>query len=435
MAQIVPRESIAGSLGQGLGAGLQKGLMNLADNRMKQMEQRNAYAQKLKGYQGLIKDPKVAEAFAQLPDKLAGPLLLKYFEKSAGDEQASDNGIGALQTQQSEDEQASDNGIGALQTQQSDQANPLQFPELGPRDLLNFLAEPTLSGLGLMGQKEQVSPQGQQKLLQSLQPLLQGQQKGAAPQLGATQPQAPAESAYSQGRRAQHASFQEVLARPSAKDTAKEQLEIRKETQPLVDKLTNEKDFADFSDSRINKMENLVKKGGLPIASFYSLFKNLEEKNHTIEGAGAGAALGGAIGSVPGAGIGAIVGGLGGSLLSPIAGILKYAQRQTSPNTEEFEKLSAEFIKGAKALFGNRITNDDLKAFFAQIPTLANTDHGKLQIIKNMRITNNIARIKYNEMKKILKENGGRRPLDLGFIIDERTKSAVDKLTAEFETV
>lgn len=203
---------------------------------------------------------------------------------------------------------------------------------------------------------------------------------------------------------------------------------MRKEKKSYIDKINANHEVADEADLVINKMESLIDKGGLPIAGFYKLFDSLEKNVNP----GVAGPLGAAAGTYLGGPVGALIGGGIGALISPVATALKYAQRQTSPNTEEFEKLSASFLKQAKAIFGNRITNTDLEYFMKTVPTLAQTDSGKRAIIKNMKTFNKAAQIRYKAYKDIIKENDNRIPADLEFQVEDRAKPELDKLAKDF---
>ena len=124
-----------------------------------------------------------------------------------------------------------------------------------------------------------------------------------------------------------------------------------------------------------------------------------------------------------------------GGLLSPVASLLRSAQKKTSPNLEQFEKLSNDFIKDAKAIFGSRITDNDLKAFMATIPTLGQTDEGKLAIINNMKMFNKASRIRAEAVKDIIRENGNRRPHNLQILVEDRIKPQLDQLSKDFSVV
>jgi hypothetical protein len=215
------------------------------------------------------------------------------------------------------------------------------------------------------------------------------------------------------------------------KEAQTKQMNADKETKKYFESALDLEKAADFSDIRLKKMENLVKKGRLPISGFYNLFKNLEESVAPAYGAAAGAAAGGYTGGPLGAAIGSAIGGL----ISPIGTLLRFAQKQTSPDTEEFEKLSNDFIKDAKAIFGSRITDNDLKAFMATVPTLGQTDAGKLAIINNMKMFNKASRIRAEAVKDVIRKNGNRRPHNLQILVEDRIKPQLDQLSQEFSVV
>jgi len=226
--------------------------------------------------------------------------------------------------------------------------------------------------------------------------------------------------------------------------------QTQKDTKSYYDSTLAFEEAADMSDLRLNKLENLVKKGNLPIAAFYKVFDKLENDIGVTAGATVGGIIGGLAGGglgtaggpagtiagqLAGRGFGAAIGGGIGSLIGPIGSLLKSAQTFTSPDTEEFQKLSTDFIREAKNIFGSRITDNDLKTFLSLVPSLSQTDHGKLAIIKNMKMFNKASKIKAKNMKKIIHENGGRRPENLQILVNDRSKNELDKLAKEFEAV
>jgi hypothetical protein len=228
------------------------------------------------------------------------------------------------------------------------------------------------------------------------------------------------------------------------KDIAQERLreskaksEAHKETKKYYDSVLDNAEAAKKADIRLGKMERLIEKGGLPVAAFYNLWKNLEESVSPSHGAAAGAVAGGVLGSViPGIGnvLGAAAGGAIGGLISPVATLMRGLQKKISPNTEEFEKLSADFVRDAKTIYGSRLTDADLRNFMTMIPSLSNTKAGKLAIIKNMKALNKGAEIKARHLKEILKEHKGIRPADLQILVEERSKPELDKMAQEFVT-
>lgn len=220
------------------------------------------------------------------------------------------------------------------------------------------------------------------------------------------------------------------------KELKKQQEASHKETKKYYDQTLAAGEAAKLAGDRLSKMEKLIDKGNLPVSGFYKLFKNLEEKFTPGAGAGAGSVIGGGIGFATGGPIGAAVGSaLGGgvgAIISPIATMLRYGQRQTSPGTEEFEKLSADFIRDVKSIFGNRITNLDLEAFLKSIPTLDNSDLGKKAIIRNMKQFNKGIEARIKVMKDIVQEHNGKRPYDLQLQVEERVAPMLDRIAKDF---
>ena len=104
-----------------------------------------------------------------------------------------------------------------------------------------------------------------------------------------------------------------------------------------------------------------------------------------------------------------------------------------TPTTEEFEKLSANFIRGAKTIFGNRVTNADLEAFYKMIPTLMNSDEGKERIIENLKFANKGIAKRYEIAQQILKENNGKFPINFNYQLEERVAPELDKIVEEFK--
>ena len=321
--------------------------------------------------------------------------------------------------------------------------NYLNTPEEGEQAPMGP-QKPQMPGLeNLLGLKPQQIPTEAPKTLQPKAPVQAAPQ--AAP-IAQPVPQAPAQ----QPAKNIPALTRRGSTAPGAL-TQKDLVKFAREDQKLADAETKKyydntlalDEAADSSLKRLSKIENLVdKKGGLPISTFYKLFKKLEDQS-TSSGAATGAALGTAIGlaggpaapgTVPVAAVtGGLIGGSVGALLSPVATVLKSAQTFTSPNTEEFEKLSTDFVREAKSIFGSRITDQDLQTFMSLVPTLSQTDNGKRAIIKNMRNFLKANQVKAKNMKKIIHANGGHRPFDLPILVEEASQPELDKLAKQFE--
>lgn len=214
----------------------------------------------------------------------------------------------------------------------------------------------------------------------------------------------------------------------------REEAEANKTTQKYYEEVISADKAAKESDDDLKKMKHLIQKGKLPPAETYKYLKDAEESlsesGGIVKTVGAGAALGFAVGGPAGAALGV----LGGLAISPVATMLRYGQKNNYPDTEEFEKLTNGFIRYAKGIFGSRITDADLKAFLSTVPTLANTDQGKKAIIHNMELFNQGVHEKYKVMREIIKENGGKRPLDLALQVQDRLDVRLNALANKWES-
>lgn len=214
------------------------------------------------------------------------------------------------------------------------------------------------------------------------------------------------------------------------------QKEINASTQKYYDSVIASGKAAKNNLKRANRLEELSLKGSLPPAEVYKYVSKIEEgAPNPIYGAGAGAYAGANIGKLfgpQGAGIGAAIGGAAGLFIGPIASGIKSAMARHYTDQEEFEKLSADFIRDAKGIFGGRITDADLNAFFQTVPTLNQTQQGRLKIIKNMKAFNDAAVAESEALEEVIKENGGERPANLPFLVQKRAQQKIDKAAEEF---
>ncbi len=106
-----------------------------------------------------------------------------------------------------------------------------------------------------------------------------------------------------------------------------------------------------------------------------------------------------------------------------------------SGDTQELEKLSNDFLRGASsALHTNKLTNYDLAQFLKTVPTLLQSNEGRLRVIENIRLFNEMTKLEKDAMNAIIKENHGRRPRDLQALVDERIDKDLDKIVERFKT-
>lgn len=103
-----------------------------------------------------------------------------------------------------------------------------------------------------------------------------------------------------------------------------------------------------------------------------------------------------------------------------------------NPDTEEYRKLETDYVRDISKIFPGVIKNFEIQQYLKTIPGLLNSPEGKKAIIRNRRLLNEAKRIKYDEYKKILKENNGRKPRNLDIEIEERTAGKIDDIAEKF---
>lgn len=117
--------------------------------------------------------------------------------------------------------------------------------------------------------------------------------------------------------------------------------------------------------------------------------------------------------------------------IGPFFGMLKAFD---NADTQEFRKLSFDFLKDAKEIFGSRITDTDLRTFLQTVPTLQQSNAGKRRIINNLTAFNEAALIKQKAANEIIKEHKGFRPINFQELVDERADNELNKLADAFRT-
>lgn len=288
--------------------------------------------------------------------------------------------------------------------------------------LASLLGQDTANLLSNLG------PEERKYALQNLSSLIQLNQQPQANGLEALQPEQEQRQEISPER---VKLVQDIFTSPQEK-REREKLELAKrqsnlkETKQYVDSLKAQEKAAKEGDLRLKRMEQLVNKGNLPNASLWTGLTQLEES--PALGAGAGAALG----TLALPGIGTAIGGLIGGLTSPLAGAIKSWIKTGSPDIEEFEKLSNDFVKNAKQFFGSRITDADLRVFMKTLPTLVQTDAGKKKVIENLRSLNELTEIEAKAARSIIRANGGIPPIDIEQQVKDKISDKIDRVAQEF---
>lgn len=188
--------------------------------------------------------------------------------------------------------------------------------------------------------------------------------------------------------------MQQKAQQAQQKLNIQQQRESDKETLPVYEKINEEyKNLYVENNRRIGRMEKLIKEGKVDTAAFSSLLDAVEK---------------GTFGAVN----------------------LDFLR---STDSQEFKKLSTEFLKDARYLFGSKITQGEIQLFMKMIPTLNQTDAGKMRVIRNMKIYNEAADLRKSAMDQIIKENKGIRPRDLNSLIEKRIGKRMEILGDKFK--
>ena len=103
-------------------------------------------------------------------------------------------------------------------------------------------------------------------------------------------------------------------------------------------------------------------------------------------------------------------------------------------DAQEFEEICTSFLRDAKTIFGSRVTNFEMATFMHLLPTLQNTKEGRSAIIRNMKLYNEAAKAVWNFRNEVIKENGGKVPLDMNERIDLKLGPKLDEISHRFET-
>ena len=151
------------------------------------------------------------------------------------------------------------------------------------------------------------------------------------------------------------------------------------------------------SNSRLDRMYELVTKGSLPPATVATIIDALEKGINGIVNFGV-----------------------------DLHGIM-------SGDAQEFNKLSKDFIKEAKNYFGSRVTDNDIKLLLKTVPDLAQSDEAKLRLINNLKIMNEGALVKSNAIKEIKAMYGGRTPSNIEELVEAKVGDQLDVLAEKLK--
>ena len=104
-----------------------------------------------------------------------------------------------------------------------------------------------------------------------------------------------------------------------------------------------------------------------------------------------------------------------------------------TPESEEFKKIAANFLTGAKEAFGGRVSNYEVQQFLKTVPSLSQSPEGRKRVIANLKRLYR-GDLAYNDAKKeIIRANGGVPPYDLSDQIDDRIDKKLDAISKQFK--
>jgi len=83
-----------------------------------------------------------------------------------------------------------------------------------------------------------------------------------------------------------------------------------------------------------------------------------------------------------------------------------------SAEAQRYVKTINDFTRNAKDSYGSRVTNFDLVQFLKRLPTLANTEEGRRQIIEQLEIINDLNLMREQALHDVIDEYGGIRNID-----------------------
>lgn len=396
-----PNRSVGASVGQSLGSGLGTALNYLAQKKLAQIEERQRKSEQETLYKNAGYSPEQASLLSSFANNPAEQLKLFQMLGAVAPQQQQQAeptyfqqqpGIQDYQEQMPQQPAAFRQGLEQLmqgpQNQgiqaQQDIAQRLGLPELPTSQYARQLSQALQQGqLQPELVQQQARPMAQPMIApqQQMQPIAQPQQqapKTIAQTLGAYE--------NPQDRRArlkmeqQERQFQEKEARERQKEAFKETKTLREEINKAAK--SAKQDLKD-----LERFEELEKSGNLDTPGYVEFLKR------------------------SGLDIPALM----------------------SPESEEFQKIAANFLRDAKTYFGGRISNYEVEQYLKTIPSLSQSPEGRKRVIANLKYLKRSA-LEYNEaLKEVIKENKGIPPLDLADKIDDRIDKRLDVLSERFK--
>lgn len=109
-----------------------------------------------------------------------------------------------------------------------------------------------------------------------------------------------------------------------------------------------------------------------------------------------------------------------------------------SPEAQRFVKTINDFTTRAKDSYGSRVTNFDLQQFMKRLPTLANTEEGRAQIIEQMKLINELNTLQDRTTQDVIDRFGGVRNIDYDkaeHLAEKETKGQKNDIRRRFQLI
>lgn len=127
-----------------------------------------------------------------------------------------------------------------------------------------------------------------------------------------------------------------------------------------------------------------------------------------------------------------LVNAVGEGILGPHVGLKFDINHLESDESQEFQKLSTDFVKGVKNIFGGNVSTKETETFLNTIPNLKQSNVAKSAVINNMETLIEGKLLKINLGESIIKANKGFIPEDLDILVEKAAQPQLEKLGEKF---
>ena len=106
-----------------------------------------------------------------------------------------------------------------------------------------------------------------------------------------------------------------------------------------------------------------------------------------------------------------------------LSGIMKQIgidyQGLQNNDTLELGKLERWFLRGGVKMFGGRVSNAEMGVLLSQVPSMLQTKEGRIRLANQMLLANKDFHDEFETVHRIERENGGKAPLNIRFLVEE----------------